>query len=89
MLKTNQDDCLKGDWCFINDDTYIFIQYGDDNFKEVCIIPIAINPTEKRQWKWNGNRELPTLTPSILVHPVKDWTIGWHGFLTDGKLVTV
>lgn len=39
-------------------------------------------------WTWNGNRDAPTLTPSIL-----HWGEGknnpatWHGYLTDGKLV--
>ena len=34
-------------------------------------------------WGWDGNREAPTLSPSINV-------IGrWHGFLRAGKLVTV
>ncbi len=31
-------------------------------------------------WTWNGNRERPTLTPSI--HRVRG--CGWHGYLTDG-----
>lgn len=31
-------------------------------------------------WKWNGDRENITLTPSILRHQV----CGWHGFLTNG-----
>ena len=32
------------------------------------------------KWKWNGNRDKPTLTPSI------KRTVGclWHGYLTDG-----
>lgn len=36
-------------------------------------------------WEWDGNREAPTLTPSILF-------IGgcqWHGFLTAGEWITV
>lgn len=32
-------------------------------------------------WDWNGNREVPTLTPSI--HHVNHW----HGFLTDGMWI--
>lgn len=33
-------------------------------------------------WNWNGDRERPTLTPSILQSglPCK-----WHGYLTDGE----
>jgi hypothetical protein len=35
-------------------------------------------------WDWDGNREAPTLTPSILQSglPCK-----WHGFLTAGEFV--
>ena len=37
---------------------------------------------EERGWAWDGNREAPTLTPSILQSglPCK-----WHGFLTNGE----
>ncbi len=37
------------------------------------------------QWQWNGNKEKPSLTPSILFSsgcPNK-----WHGYLTDGMWV--
>jgi hypothetical protein len=78
----------KGDWCFINSDAYIFLMWGDDSFKNMSILPVK--PVEgKPHWNWNGNREAPTLTPSILVHPYPGWTDGWHGYLTDGKLITV
>ena len=33
-------------------------------------------------WTWDGNREAPTCTPSIL-HDVA--TCGWHGYLTAGE----
>jgi hypothetical protein len=33
-------------------------------------------------WIWDGNREKPTLTPSIRL----GYT--WHGFLTAGRLVS-
>lgn len=44
------------------------------------VSPIDGHPT----WQWNGNREKPTLTPSLLC------TQGckWHGFLTDGVFVS-
>lgn len=32
------------------------------------------------RWTWNGNRERPTVTPSIL-----QMRCGWHGYLTDGE----
>jgi hypothetical protein len=31
-------------------------------------------------WQWNGDREKPTLKPSI----IRKKTCGWHGYLTDG-----
>lgn len=31
-------------------------------------------------WHWNGNREKPTLKPSLQLHS----DCKWHGFLTDG-----
>lgn len=89
----------KGDWCFLNDHSYIAIQLGDEKFTESCVLPILSNKTGKTfkdretgrpYWNWNGNIENPTLTPSIL-----HWGNGrktpatWHGYLTDGKLVTV
>ena len=35
------------------------------------------------KWNWDGNRELPTLTPSV--HSTG--CCGWHGFLKQGKWV--
>lgn len=39
-------------------------------------------------WGWDGNRDCPTLSPSLLVYQCNDRgeRIGehWHGFLTDG-----
>lgn len=37
---------------------------------------------EERGWEWNGSREAPSLTPSILQSglPCK-----WHGYLTAGE----
>ena len=39
-------------------------------------------------WQWDGNREAPTLSPSILVYN-GDHSERWHGFLRNGKLETV
>lgn len=87
-FKALEDNGKKGDWCFINDDTYICVMWGDDPFKNMSILPVK--PVEgKASWNWNGNKEAPSLTPSILVHPYPGWTSGWHGYLTDGKLITV
>ena len=76
----------KGDWAFLKDDTWIAIRYGESVFKGMVIIPIA--DKEKSNWSWNGNKEAPTLTPSILVESVPDWNEGWHGWLRNGILET-
>jgi len=94
MLKNNMDDLDKngnvGDWCFINSDTLIAIRYGEDAFTNTCILPVAGNLVgSKPHWSWNGDREKPTLTPSILVYKHEGFDDGWHGFLTDGELKEV
>ena len=87
-LRQNLDDFdangKKGDWCFLNDDKLIAIQFGDDRFLGTCVL--NINSESLPSWTWNRSREAPTLSPSILVHckPVE-----WHGYLRDGKIETV
>lgn len=46
----------------------------------VHAIPVHSGEKLDGHWLWNGSKEKPTLTPSILA------TVGcrWHGFLTDG-----
>jgi hypothetical protein len=90
MIRDNFDDLQVGDWCFINDETYIGIRMGEGEM-DCCILPIKPKSDPNfAYWNWNGSKELPTLTPSIL-----HWGKGrkepatWHGYLTDGKLVTV
>lgn len=39
---------------------------------------LNFRPHPSPSWEWNGDREKPTLTPSV--HHVGHW----HGFLTDG-----
>lgn len=42
-------------------------------------------------WGWDGNRERPTLTPSINCQSERDGKpaggCGWHGFITNGTIV--
>lgn len=49
----------------------------------------ADKPDPHPVWQWDGNRESPTLTPSILIHQMNERAekIGehWHGFLTAGE----
>jgi hypothetical protein len=80
----------KGDWCFLNGEEFIAIRFGEDAFTGTVIIPIAINVMPgSLHWKWDGNKEAPTLSPSILVHGNPGWSKGWHGFLEKGILRTV
>lgn len=85
-----------GDWAFLNNDTYSAIRLHEGEFG-VCILPILKvgerwtgKPITAKPWDWNGSKDNPTLTPSIL-----HWGNGrnqpatWHGYLTDGKLVKV
>lgn len=41
-------------------------------------------------WKWDGNENEPTITPSINCIAEKDGkptgSCGWHGFITDGVM---
>ncbi len=79
----------KGDWCFLNNDELIAIRFGDDCFTGTTVLPIADNAMPgKPHWQWDGNKEAPTLSPSILVH-ASHYSAGWHGFLRAGKLETV
>lgn len=43
---------------------------------------------ESHGWKWDGNREHPTLTPSVF-HTKEKGGCGWHGYLRSGEWVPV
>jgi hypothetical protein len=92
MLRSDLNDLdvkgHKGDWCFLSDDGLIAIRYAEDPFRGLVILPIAkeVMPG-KPHWQWNGNKEAPTLSPSIQVHAYPGWTEGWHGYLREGKLI--
>ena len=89
-LYTLDKEGKKGDWCFINKNTKIALLYGDNTFIEMIILPISSTGSEVPPvWCWDGNKESPTITPSILIRETPGWNKGWHGFLTDGKLVEV
>lgn len=44
-----------------------------------CYKIAGVSIAGPRCWEWDGNREKPTITPSILIDGGH-----WHGFLTDG-----
>lgn len=89
MLRKNLDDLetngQKGDWAFLNGDKNIAVRYGEKAFTGMVILPLE----GPGAWEWNGSKDSPTLTPSILVESVPDWNDGWHGYLRDGGLITL
>jgi len=57
-------------------------QAPEFNRGDIVSLPISGLNDKHPVWQWDGNREAPTLSPSINV-------IGrWHGWLRAGKLVT-
>lgn len=78
-----------GDW-YIDEAmgrTQIFICYPvpsiyPDTPANKDFVRIPVTGTQEPKWDWDGNRDKPTLTPSINV-------IGrWHGWLRGGELIT-
>lgn len=67
-----------------------FVLPGAAGFRR---IPIVAN-AKFEGWRWDGNRESPTLTPSILASchvpggKVDEFYEAWHGFLTAGRFVS-
>jgi hypothetical protein len=88
-MKEDLPELKIGEWQFANNYTAIWIHVPNDHLPSDRWLPglvrIPISETGRDitpVWKWDGNKEAPTLTPSIDVHGV------WHGFLTNGKLIT-
>ena len=76
-----------GEWQFVNDFTAIWIHVPDEKLTDRWLpglvrIPISsMGSNIPPVWQWDGNKEAPTLSPSIDVHGV------WHGWLRAGKLI--
>lgn len=51
-------------------------------------VKFRTNEGRRPTWDWDGNRDRPTLTPSILIYQMDETgkIIGehWHGYLTAG-----
>lgn len=104
MIKPNREsvDCFRvasnkevlegeaGAFCFIYEDE-------PEMHALVCRLPGAggyavmpIGGSDHPCWSWDGNREKPTLTPSILLQ-TSDPDTGavfelWHGYMRAGRL---
>lgn len=94
MLRKDWDDLAdnggKGDWYFHGDKSYITVRYGEDRL-DVFSIPICTGIKEPNAWLWDGNKEFPTLHPSVRIlgafqDGVQEPDL-WHGYLQNGKLV--
>jgi len=96
MLKKDWDDLHKdlkvGDWYFFSDYRTIVLTYPNahpQHFEgaiEFVSLPIhTADQTDERKvsWLWDGNKEAPTISPSINVRE------RWHGWLTKGEIITV
>lgn len=77
-----------GDWAFELDEQHIWIRLPNGSDQgDLVRLPIersADSPRPHPWWLWNGDREAPTLTPSILNRGAGD---EWHGWMTAGVLV--
>ncbi len=73
-----------GDWAFGHDDSCIYIRIPDGINERGSTTPWKLSPVplpNENDWQWDGNRETPTLTPSL------NWVGVWHGWMRAGKLV--
>jgi hypothetical protein len=87
-----------GDFCFFDGSdgvTYIAFRYPHQDSKsyppeymetyrgEISHVPVTTGEKQEKYWLWDGNREAPTISPSINI-------VGqWHGFIRNGYLETV
>lgn len=55
---------------------------GALNFRESADVWDGILPAPDPSWVWDGNREAPTLFPSVHDNPGE--TTHWHGWLKAG-----
>lgn len=68
--------------------------FGDLNYicpcgcKGVRSIPVKIGVKEPHHWEWNGDKVMPTITPSIRHVAGNPDDCTWHGWMTKGKWVT-
>lgn len=49
-----------------------------------CTLPL----NHSNGWQWNGDADKPTLQPSVWHDPRSGSSFEWHGFITDGRMVS-
>ena len=97
-LEELNDNGFVGDWCFVEQPNrqIFFLRYPvSDKYVDALkewwpyeeergeVVSIPISGSSGLVWNWNGDKEFPTISPSINV-------VGrWHGFFRNGKIETV
>jgi hypothetical protein len=67
---------------------FMILQFSCPGCRDHHAIPVVVVGKEKGAWRWNGDVNLPTIVPSLLVNvggsnpsvPI------CHSFVTDGKI---
>lgn len=80
-------DLSPGDFQWADDERrpkWLF--FGCPRGRDECCVPIAPQKNGAgASWKWDGERDAPTLTPSINCNGKAG--CGWHGWLKRGEFV--
>lgn len=87
-LQDLTDNGSIGDWCFRDHETeglHICIRFPDGSERgDLGCLPLRDVPDPSMEdWQWDGNKEAPTLTPSI------NYVGVWHGYMRAGRLESV
>ena len=75
-----------GDWAFRGETIWIQLPAtfgGALNLPVIVRIPVSESGQTDREWSFDGNRDAPTLKPSI--RSTGSWGT-WHGWMTGGVL---
>jgi hypothetical protein len=92
--RKDEDDLFKngklGDWCFVekpNQSLLFFLRYPVHGMPDGDVVMLPLSGGKGPIWQWDGNRDVPTISPSIRVCDSDGER--WHGFFRNGKLETV
>jgi hypothetical protein len=78
-----------GDWAFSPEGelSAIWIRTPDGSPNgTMSRLPIAPIDSVQAWWEWDGNRDAPTISPSIHRLPIVGFKAGWHGWMRVGWL---
>ena len=88
----NASDLLPGDFYWTDLDTdwpdLTFRLPGDEwgFIRTIQCYREGVDKPGDPSWQWDGNEDVPTLTPSIRSKGAPDGkTTVWHGYLTEGR----